>query len=123
MGGSNKNDMIDEMVLHTTLYEIYKESWMYENVSPAERLDSFRRYKAISACEDNMYKSYDDYLWDNGGFGSGSLYVCFGEFMDNEYEDREYIESLIDTADIEPEYKEKILASYDYYQQEEEKEL
>lgn len=123
MGRLNKNDMIDEMVLHTTLYEIYKESWMYENVSPAERLDSFRRYKAISACEDNMYKSYDDYLWDNGAFGSGSLYVCFGEFMDNEYEDREYIESLIDTADIEPEYKEKILASYDYYQQEEEKEL
>lgn len=112
MSKRSSETLLDKMVLHTTLYEIYKENWMHENVPPAERLDSFRRYKLINACQ-GLYNSYEDYLFDNG-FACGSLYESFNDFMEHEYEDSEFIKSLICAADIELEIKEQVMAAYDF---------
>ncbi len=111
--------MIDKIMLDTALYEIYREDWMSRNVNPAERAEKFARYKLEVACED-YEGSFDDYLWDNNGFGEGSLYVCFEEFMDAEYQDRECVKDLLDLADINEKQKEAIMESYDFYQKEEE---
>ena len=112
MSKRSSETLLDKMVLHTTLYEIYKENWMYENVPPAERLDSFRRYKLTNACQ-GLYNSYEDYLFDNG-FACGSLYESFNDFMEHEYEDSEFIKSLVCAADIDLEIKEQVMAAYDF---------
>ncbi len=109
------NEM-DELTLQTTLYEIYRENWMSNNVSAKERAEIFTKYKLINAV-DRVYESFDDYLWENGGF-NGSLYVCFGEFLDAEYLDREFISGLIDNAHLEEDIAETILAAYDLYENE-----
>lgn len=80
------------------LYDLYKENWMYENVPAAERLDVFREYAAIQLTEDQPYKNFDEYISENGYHGS--LYVCKDEFLQNEYQDREYIQSLLEESGV-----------------------
>lgn len=109
------NEM-NELTLQTVLYEIYRESWMCNNVSPRERFDTFRNYKLSNACE-KIYESYDDYLLDNNGFG-GSLYVCFGEFLDSEYLDKEFIEELIRGSEIDDDLKTFLMETYEIYSKE-----
>ncbi len=114
----DKIPVIDELILHTSLYELYKEDWMNQNISPDDRFYTFRNYKLTQLADDEFNGSFEDYLWDNGGFLSGSLYVCFNEFLDAEYQDREYIKDLVYGADIADELKEKIMETYDFYNRE-----
>lgn len=92
------------------LYDLYKENWMYENVPAAERLDVFREYTTIQLTEDQPYKSFDEYISDNGY--RGSLYVCKDEFLQNEYQDREYIQNLLEESGINVS-RDKIMKVYD----------
>lgn len=78
-------------------YELYKQDWIDTNTTREMRLDSLRnyyRYRQECINDGLEVDSYEEWLFE-GGYESGSLYVCFEEFCDAEYHDKEYIVSLL----------------------------
>ena len=83
-------------------YELYKVDWKKSHMITNEReMDSIRDYYANLVDNDMVY-TYNDYLEEFGY--DGELYVCYEEFCDDEYYDKEYICSLLDN--------EKLIAMY-----------
>lgn len=77
-------------------YELYKVDWKHSHMITAEReMDSIKDYYEglIDLNNDEEY-TYNDYLEDFGY--DGELYVCYEEFCDMEYHDKEYMCSLLD---------------------------
>lgn len=78
-------------------YELYKQNWVDTHVSPEMRLQSVREYQYyLDDCiaDGETPVSMSEWIEENG-YGSGSLYVCFDEFLNCEYRDRAYIKSLL----------------------------
>lgn len=79
-------------------YELYKIDWKHSHMITKEReMDSIKKYHEIlddltSLVDDTEY-TYDDYLEEFGY--NGELYVCYDEFCDAEYQDKEYMCSLL----------------------------
>ena len=83
-------------------YELYKLDWTNSNVSEKMQLDALREYfKYRKECIENNEEidSFDEWLWEVG-YGHGSLYVCYEEFCDEEYRDRDYIRYLLDDTEL-----------------------
>lgn len=82
-------------------YELYKQDWVDMHTTREMRLDSLRnyyRYRKECIEEDLEMDSYEEWLLE-GGYDSG-LYVCFEEFCDAEYHDKEYIVSLLSDPEL-----------------------
>ena len=73
------------------LYEAYKQEWVEENVTAAMEEEAENEYEELS--ED--YASFNDYIEENGY--QGSLYVCYEEFLDCEYQDEDWIKSHLNS--------------------------
>lgn len=65
-------------------YKIYKEKWLRLNVSTNELVDY------IYETEKGNY----DYQFKNG------MYVCYNEFVNNEYQDEEVMKFIIDNEEL-----------------------
>ena len=65
-------------------YKIYKEKWLRLNVSTNELVDYI--YEKA--------KGNDDYQFKNG------MYVCYNEFIDNEYQDEEVMKFILDNEEL-----------------------
>lgn len=79
--------------LKKAAYELYKQDWLYEHVSPGRQMESLREYYEMSEEDKSAYEDYDDYLFENGY--NGELYVCFDEFLGAEFQDAGYMEYLL----------------------------
>lgn len=79
--------------LKKAAYELYKQDWLYEHVSPGRQMESLREYYEMSEEDESAYEDYDDYLFENGY--NGELYVCFDEFLGAEFQDIGYMEYLL----------------------------
>lgn len=93
-------------------YAIYKQNWLDENTTKEMRLDALRNYYDYQKeCKINNYTcdNYDDWLSDVG-FDTG-CYVCFSEFLDNEYSDTEYMHELLDNEELISLYQDDISKS------------
>lgn len=78
-------------------YELYKQDWVNTYVSSEMRLQSVREYQYyLDDCiaDGETPVSMSEWIEENG-YGAGSLYVCFDEFLNCEYHDRAYIKSLL----------------------------
>ena len=73
--------------LQHNVYEAYKDEWLSENVSAVMQEEAEKEYEE----HEEEYASFDDYIEENG-YG-GSLYVCFEEFLDCEYQDKGWLRS------------------------------
>ena len=73
-------------------YELYKQNWVDTHTTREMRLDVLREY--CSCNEELDLYSFDDWI-NEVGYGSGSLYVCYGEFCDAEYRDERYMCELL----------------------------
>ena len=83
-------------------YELYKIDWKHSHMITKEReMDSIKQYYEGLVDSDTEY-TYNDYLEEFGY--DGELYVCYEEFCDMEYHDKEYICGLLDN--------EKLIAMY-----------
>ena len=98
----NKKDIQLENVSKIA-YERYKEDWMNTHISQDARMQAKKEYLSYQQeCMDAEIKpdSFDEWIEDVG-YG-GSIYVCYEEFCDMEYHDKEYICSLLgDTSLVE----------------------
>ena len=95
------------MNIKEVAYELYKIDWKHNHITPEREMDSLRSFATESVFYDkasslisfgDAYTSYNEYLEDTGF--SGEIYVCFEEFVDNEYEDEEYIKLLLQDPEL-----------------------
>lgn len=109
--------------LHETLYEAYRVQWMLTHgfglSSLLNELDDLVKENEDANITPKMaFQEFEDI-----GF-NGQLWVCFDEFMQNEYQDRTYIENLINTIPFsnywyliyQEEKTELLRAPEDYYE-------
>lgn len=83
---------ISEEQLQNALYELYKADWVLNHVPQFEQYEVRREYE-FGVLFGEVEGSFDDYIFENGYHGN--VYACFDEFLDAEYLDREYMQSLV----------------------------
>ena len=89
-------------------YELYKKDWLDNNVTPDIISDSIKDYYKGRSCGDiDADMTYADYIFENG-YGNGTIYVCFDEFVMCEYQDEEYMKSLLGDTDLINEYEKDV---------------
>ena len=75
-------------------YELYKLDWKHSHMITKDiEMDSVKDYYEGLIDADIDY-TYEDYIEEFGY--NGELYVCYAEFCDAEYHDKEYICGLLD---------------------------
>lgn len=81
------------------LYNTYKQEWLDENISPETAEEARKEYedKKAEYGEDFEYSSFEEYIEDVG-YG-GSLYVCYEEFLDCEYQDTDWLRNHLTAED------------------------
>lgn len=89
-------------------YELYKTDWLNENTDANMRLQAARDYathwlETTTENPDEEVDSFEDFIFETG-YGQGSIYVCYEEFCDAEYHDKNYICGLLQD--------EKLIARY-----------
>lgn len=99
---SIENGIVNTFDISEIAYELYKQDWIDSNVTQEDRLNTLRKYfKYRKECLENNDEvdSFDEWLWESG-YGNGSLYVCYEEFCDEEYRDRDYIRYLLNDTEL-----------------------
>jgi hypothetical protein len=81
-------------VLRQCIYDLYKQEWLHSHLSNQQMKDSIVDY--YEGLEDSSDEyTFEEYL-EEYGFINGEMYACYDEFIDIEYHDEEYIESLLE---------------------------
>ncbi len=89
-------------------YNLYVFDWKKEhNITSDDEIAVMKRYLKEYPPEcfskaNPPEQTFDEYLEEYGY--NGELYVCFDEFLDNEYEDEEYIQYLLSGTNLYPSY-------------------
>ena len=84
--------------IQAVAYEKYKLAWMMkQGISLKDLIEALaeqQREDSSIGENKNLLAAYKD--WDlDVGFGSGSIWVCFDEFLDNEYQDTQFMRSIL----------------------------
>ena len=89
-------------------YELYKVDWKHSHMITAEREMDFIKdyYEGLIDINNDEEFTYNDYLEEYGY--DGELYVCYEEFCDMEYHDKEYMCSLLNNEVLIAMYYEDI---------------
>lgn len=85
------------MFISEVAYELYKQNWIDTHTTPEMRLKALRDYyQYVDECLENIepYESFENWIYEQG-YEGGILYVSFDEFLDNEFQDKEYIKDLL----------------------------
>lgn len=85
-------------------YELYKIDWVRTHISTIRELNSLKKYYMNNNDLDykNFMNSYNNEL-NTVGYDD-EMYVSFDEFIDNEFNDKEYIKSLLNDNDLYNQY-------------------
>ena len=82
-------------------YERYKKIWFHDHIT-VSRLnctkEAYREY--VKECEEwnSIPDSFAEYVEDNGFYG-GELWACYDEFLDVEYMDSSFMQSILNKAE------------------------
>ena len=82
-------------------YELYKIDWKYShNITNEIEMYSIKNYYnfLISENFDSTVYTFDDYI-EHYGYNE-ELYVCYEEFLSNEYLEEDYIKDLLDDGEL-----------------------
>ena len=78
---SSKSEKMAELLAQITAYEDYKEEWIKTHVSETDMIATEAAYENDEEAKDMTFEEYvEEY-----GFANGMIYVCFEEFLENEY--------------------------------------
>ena len=84
--------------IQAVAYEKYKLTWMIkQGISLKDLIEALaeqQREDSSIGENKNLLAAYKDWELDMG-FGSGSIWVCFDEFLDNEYQDTQFMRSIL----------------------------
>ena len=85
--------------------ELYVVDWERRHVSTRRMLDTYIEYYKDCKEDDVAHTVLNITGYINEYGYNGELYICFEEFLDNEYRDREYICDLLNNdKDLVEEY-------------------
>lgn len=88
------------MKISELCYELYKIDWKHSHMITMEReMDLLKSY--YDEQKDEEY-TYEEYIEDVGY--NGELYVCYEEFCDAEYYDRQYMCKLLANDELIKQY-------------------
>ena len=105
------------MNIQKIAYELYKQNWVDTHTTREMRLETIREYFHYCKESEDGHLAFIDWLEDVG-YGSGSLYVCFEEFLRAEYEDVGYMQYLLKEKELFDAYADDVLKdSIDYLSQ------
>lgn len=106
--GSTKevSNMESNINISEIAYEKYKQDWVDTHTTPQERITAYENYnkyveEAVANSED--LKLFNEWI-EEIGYPDG-IYVCYDEFIDTEYFDREYIRYILDDEELIEEYE------------------
>lgn len=85
------------MIKHL-IYEIYKTHWIETHTDTKQRLKTLGSY-AIKILEDKEICSIKEYI-EEYGYNS-ECYVSYNEFLENEYQDKNLIKSILEEVEGE----------------------
>lgn len=99
--------MINEVRMENTLisglcYELYKNDWM-RRISTERKANLLKNWYQETEQENRSVFGPEQFL-DEEGF-DGELYVCFEEFLEAEYQDKEYMKELLSNDELFAEYE------------------
>ena len=87
--------------IRNAVYKRYQLDWMKSHkVFPdsfcrlADEWERIVREEGINPSQDEGF-DFESYVFDTG-FGSGSIWVCYDEFLSAEYQDEAYVEALLE---------------------------
>lgn len=87
------------MDISELVYELYKIDWM-RRISPERQMQVVKEYYAeqegfFDEDSEDFYEEYslNDYIFEHGY--DGELYVCYYEFLREEYMDAEFVRYLL----------------------------
>lgn len=118
-----QTDVIDHVLetyaktyIRELAYQLYKLNWM-RRIFVGRQIDKMKDYyeKCVTTklnprtgdTELQYTMSFEEYLQNSDGY-DGELYACFGEFIDNEYQDEEFMRMLLDDDNMYQIYLEDI---------------
>ena len=96
--------IISEEKLQDLAYELYKIDWKDSHISTERKLGAYREYEYTGAIDRDEDYTFEDWLFDNGY--DGEIYAYFGEFLECEYQDEEYMRYLLGNSVFWKAYKE-----------------
>ena len=94
------------MFISEVAYELYKQNWIDTHTTPEMRLKALRDYyQYVDECLENTepYESFENWIYEQG-YEGGIFYVSFDEFLDNEFQDKEYIKDLLHNVVLYADY-------------------
>lgn len=97
------------MNIRRLCYELSKINWM-RRISYIRQMDSMKDYYMETDKDFMEEYSFNDYIGECGY--QGELYVCYDEFLEAEYLDREFMEELLDNDDLIAEYRKDLEENY-----------
>lgn len=85
-------------------YELYKIDWKQSHmITPQVEKDALKDYyEGLTNSDFDDEFNYEEYI-DEFGY-DGQIYACYDEFLDSEFQDKEYMRSLIDDNKLYMEY-------------------
>ena len=83
-------------------YELYKKDWTDKHISKERQYEAVRDYYNGLVDSDEEY-TFEHYLAEFGY--NGELYVCYNEFLNAEYLDKEYMNSLLKEENLIKKYE------------------
>ena len=88
--------------IRTVAYEKYKQQWFSSQDMTGDLMDkTVADYMEEMLHLDESEKcTFSDWLFERG-FHNGNIYVCYGEFLDAEYQDKEYMQNLLNEDEYE----------------------
>ena len=96
----------EDSMIRKLCYELYKVDWKHSHMITKDReMDSIKNYYEGLVDDDTDY-TYNDYLEEFGY--DGELYICYEEFLETEYQDEDYICSLLDNENLIDMYRKDI---------------
>ena len=87
-------------------YELYKDKWIREHIKEEQMHSTIVQYYVTLDYNNTEREDYtlNDFI-EEFGFAYGSMYCSFFEFIDNEYQDEQYIKELLNDSDLFTQYK------------------
>ena len=92
----------NELDISKIAYDLYCQNWMDTNLTREMKLDTIRnyyRYKKECIDEGFEFDIFEEWAYDSG-YGHGNIFVCYDEFCDMEYHDKEFISNLLNDKDL-----------------------
>ncbi len=80
-------------------YQKYKKDWLQQRNYKEDIFDEIKTGYEQECKEHGKTQSFEQYFEEYGIYGE--IYCCFDEFLDNEYQDEEYMKDLLTATEYE----------------------